>query len=167
MGKLPEWITKLQNVVRIGIRWSKLKDDPLNALQNLHTLQELHITYDAYYGEKLHFKEGAFPNLKVLILCALSQLRSLVIEEGALSNLEEFDIGPSPQLKELSSGFQHLRHLKKIYICEMPANSLMFQDFQSLQSTGATIWFIQRIDGKLVRFKIQRVMEVLKSIQGK
>ncbi|PON31786.1 LRR domain containing protein, partial [Parasponia andersonii] len=134
----------------------KLEDDPLKALKNLPNLLKLGICFDAYCGEKLQFEEGAFPKLKVLRLRSLSKLRLLVVEEGALCNLEEFYIGPSPQLKELSSGFQYLRNLKKVSFWEMPTNFLMFQNFQSLQSSAANTRFYYRIDEDFT--KVQEIM---------
>lgn len=134
LRKFPEWITELQNLTRIRLKWSKLVDDPLKGLQNLPNLLELGIYHDAYYGEKMHFEQGAFPKLKVLNLCDLSKLNSIVIEEGALCNLEKFAIGPCPQLKEVPSGFQHLRKLERLLFVQIPAQILMFENFQSVQN---------------------------------
>ncbi|POO02844.1 NB-ARC domain, LRR domain containing protein [Trema orientale] len=156
LRKLPKWITRLENLVRINIYFSNLEDDPLKALKNLPNLLKLGICFDAYLGEKLHFEERAFPKLKVLRLRSLSKLRLLVVEEGALFNLEEFYIGPSPQLKELSSGFQYLRNLKKVSFWEMPTNFLMFQNFQSLPSSAANVRFYYRIDEDFT--KVQEIM---------
>ncbi|PON53702.1 NB-ARC domain, LRR domain containing protein, partial [Parasponia andersonii] len=122
LEKFPEWITKLQNLVRIRIHWSKLEDDLLKILQNLHiNLLELAISSDAYIGEKLHFEKGAraFAKLKVLRLTSLTELKSLVIEEGALPLVSELEIGPSPQLKEVPSGIQHLKSLELLSFYDM------------------------------------------------
>ncbi|PON60226.1 NB-ARC domain, LRR domain containing protein [Trema orientale] len=164
---VPGWITKLRNLVEMSFRWSKLEDDPLEALQNLHNLLKLKIDNDAYYGEQLRFKEGAFPKLKALSLCSLSNLHLLVIEEGALSNLEVFEMGPCPQLQELPSGFQHLRNLKEFSLCEMPISFLMSQNFESLQTETAHIRLVHKIHGKLWFFRLDWIMEILKSTPGK
>ena len=128
---------------------------------------KLKISDDAYYGEKLHFEEGAFPKLKLLRLCRLSKLCFSVIEEGALCYLGEFDIGPCPQLKELSFGFQHLRNLKQVYIREMPTKFFMFQNFQSLQSTGANVRLFLSIHGKRWWPRLEEVTEILENMEGK
>ncbi|GMN71155.1 hypothetical protein TIFTF001_052628, partial [Ficus carica] len=49
LQKFPQWISELQNLIRIRISWSKLEDNLLKALQNLHNLLELGIHHDAYY----------------------------------------------------------------------------------------------------------------------
>ncbi|PON38691.1 NB-ARC domain, LRR domain containing protein [Parasponia andersonii] len=166
LRKLPEWIVRLENLVRLDIAYSKLQNDPLKALKNLPNLLELGISYDAYYGEKLRFEEGAFTKLKVLSLSSLSKLRLLVIEEGALCGLEVFEIGPSLQLKELSSGFQHVRNLKQVHFWEMQTDFMMLQNFQSLQSTTANIRFNYVIDGKLWGYRLEDVITVLEIMRG-
>ncbi|GMN54328.1 hypothetical protein TIFTF001_023445 [Ficus carica] len=134
LKKLPEWIPKLQNIVRIEFFLSKLGDDPLRDLQHLPNLLELLLLNDAYIGEKLHFEEGGFPKLKLLQLHYLTKLKSLVIEDGALCNLEELCIGPCPQLMEVPSGFQHLRNLKLVRFLGMPTHFMFFENFQCLQT---------------------------------
>ncbi|GMN69448.1 hypothetical protein TIFTF001_038498 [Ficus carica] len=165
LGKLPEWIIELQNLIRINIAWSKLEDDPVKALQNLPNLLELVISGDAYYGEKMHFEQGAFPKLKVLHLRDLSKLNSMVIEEGALCNLESFEIGPCPQLKEVPSGFQHLRNLERLLFVKMPAHFLMFQNFQSVQ-TIPQVGFIFFLSGEWYRLALKDISKLQSYIQA-
>ncbi|PON37342.1 LRR domain containing protein [Parasponia andersonii] len=81
LRKLPKWITRLENLVRIRLYWSKLEDDPLKVLETLPNLLEIALSSDAYDVEELKFEEGAFPRLKVLKICSLRTLRLLVIEE--------------------------------------------------------------------------------------
>ena len=50
----------------------------------------------------------------------LNALHSLLIDEGALHLLENFVIGPNPQLKEVPSGIQQLRSLKELKFLGMP-----------------------------------------------
>ncbi|PON60228.1 NB-ARC domain, LRR domain containing protein [Trema orientale] len=164
---LPEWITKLQNLVEVSIRWSKLEEDPMEALQKLRNLLKLGIDNDAYNGDKLHFKEGAFPKLKELSLCTLSKLQLVVIEEGALRNLEVFAVGPCPQLQELPSGFKHLRNIKEFSLNEMPMNFLMSQNFESLQTETDHIWLSHKIRGNSWALRLDWIMETLKSTPGK
>ena len=50
----------------------------------------------------------------------LNALHSLSIDERALPLLENFVIGPNPQLKEVPSGIQQLRSLKELKFLGMP-----------------------------------------------
>ncbi|XP_060675264.1 disease resistance protein RPM1-like [Ziziphus jujuba] len=113
--KLPEWIKKLQNLTAIFFNWSKLEDDSIQNLKNLPNLLVFWIQRDAYVGDELQFEKGMFTKLKELDLTYLSGLERVEIEEGSLVNLESLEIGPSPQLKEVPSGIQHLKNLQ--YLC--------------------------------------------------
>ncbi|XP_024018526.1 disease resistance protein RPM1 [Morus notabilis] len=76
--------------------------------------------YCKIFGEQLHFEEGVFPKLKVLGLNGLKGLSSLIIEEGALRDLEKLYFGTSPQMKEVPTGIKHLKNLKSLYFLHMP-----------------------------------------------
>ncbi|GMN59915.1 hypothetical protein TIFTF001_029008 [Ficus carica] len=158
LRKLPDWIPKLQNLVRIRIRWSKLEENPLKSLQNLPNLLELGICQDAYCGKELHFEKDGFPQLKVLSLYDISSLNSLAIAKGALRNLENFNIGNCPQLEEVPSGFQHLRNLKDVLFFDMPIHFLIFQNFECLQCISL-VRFVYNIDGRDESFTLPWVMK--------
>ncbi|PON37336.1 NB-ARC domain, LRR domain containing protein [Parasponia andersonii] len=162
---LPEWIKGLQNLVKIQIVWTKLEDDPLKALQNLHNLSELGLFCDAYLGEVMHFEQGAFPKLKMLWFCYLSRLRSLVVEEGALCHVEDIYIGPCPQLNEVPPGFQHLRNLKVVSFSQMPAKFLMFQNFWSLRKVPDVRFFCE-FQGQIYFLLFKTVLHVQIYIRG-
>ena len=122
LEKLPVWISKFHLVI-IEIFWSRLNDDPLEVIQNLPSLLVLRISCQAYNGEQLHFKIGGFLKLKELYLHHLNILHSLMIDEGALSLLENLSIGPCLKLKEVPSGIQRLRNLKMLEFFDSPKNS--------------------------------------------
>ena len=141
LEKLPNWIQKLQHLVRLRISWSRLNEDPLKALQNLPNLLELTISDHAYNGGQLHFKIGGFPKLKILNLQHLNALHSLMIDEGALPLLEILYIGPSRQLKEVSSRKQHLRNLEKLIFIDMPKE---FDESLDLEQ-GPCYWIVKHV----------------------
>ncbi|XP_031270452.1 disease resistance protein RPM1-like [Pistacia vera] len=111
MKKLPDWIFKLEYIVRIGLELSGLTDDPLKVLQTLPNLLEL-MLWDTCHDEQLHFKEDWFPKLKILDLIDLKGVESMIIDKGAMPNLEDLRIGPCPRLKEIPIGIEHLRNLR-------------------------------------------------------
>ncbi|KAF4358034.1 hypothetical protein F8388_008542 [Cannabis sativa] len=166
LRKLPNWITKLNNIVKIHLQWSKLEVDPLNVLQSLYNLLELRILLDAYCGEKLQFEQGGFPNLKKLALFSLSKLSLIVIEEEALSNLETLEILYCPQLKEVSCGFQELTKLKNVYLMELPTTFMVFQNFNIFQSAGAHIRHYYRVDGEWQLCPLLLLTPIFDSIRG-
>ena len=73
----------------------------------------------AYNGKILHFKEKWFPKLNNLKIVELAQLDSLVVEEGALPNIQELNLICCLELKELPQGVEHLISLQKLYLEEM------------------------------------------------
>ncbi|CAL5347946.1 unnamed protein product [Camellia sinensis] len=80
LEKLPDWIPKLQNLVKLSLLHSGLTNDPLKALQVLPSLEHLHL-WKACDGKQLYFEVGSFQKLKQLDLLELEGLNSVIIEE--------------------------------------------------------------------------------------
>ncbi|KAJ6800073.1 disease resistance protein RPM1-like [Iris pallida] len=87
---LPHWISSLNNLVRMRLRWSRLKEGSLGPLQSLPNLVELTLIH-AYDGFKLHCQRGGFKKLQILDLEQLMNLK-FVIVEGAMPNLRKMYI---------------------------------------------------------------------------
>ena len=140
LEKLPDWIPKLKSIVRIGLTWSRLMDDPLKYLQGLHNLMDLGF-YDGYGGEQLHIGGGGFQKLKFLGFRNLRGLNRLIIDEDALPLIEKLEIGPCPQLKKVPFGIHHLKSLKDLQFEEMPKEFVL-----SLQpNEGPDFWKVKHI----------------------
>lgn len=138
--KFPDWISSLQYLSMLCLSISRLDDDPLKYLCGLPNLVSLWL-YRAYDGDKLHFEEGGFRKLKLLVLRELHELKELEIDEGALPHLEEFRIGPSPLLNEVPVGIQHLGNLKVLVIYCMPSEFVL-----SMQPDGGSEhWKIEHV----------------------
>ncbi|XP_057512833.1 disease resistance protein RPM1-like [Actinidia eriantha] len=148
LEKLPVWISKLENLVKIHLRWSRLTEDPLKLLQALPSLLDLGLI-GGYDGEVLHFKEGGFQKLKVLELQYLNALNTVIIDNGALTNLQELEIGRTPQLKEVPSGIQHLRKLTNLTFYDVT------DEFEStmLPDKGQDYKVVEHVPTVLFRFK--------------
>jgi disease resistance protein RPM1 len=112
LSKLPEWILQLQNLVKLKLEWSYLRDDPVKFLENMQNLLSLSIRYQVYYGESLHFHNGGFQNLKELEIGGLPYLNSIVIDKGALKSLKKLEISNMPKLETVPAGIQHLEKLE-------------------------------------------------------
>ncbi|XP_065631284.1 disease resistance protein RPM1-like [Quercus suber] len=152
LAKLPDWISELQHLVSLQIYWTRLSDDPLKAFQNLPNLAELILEIKAYNGKQLHIGKGGFPKLKELRLIDLSELNSVNIEKEAFPLLEKLHIGGCPQLKEVSSGFQHLGNLKELNIVDMP---IEFEKSLDLEQ-GSHYWIIQHVPSILLHHKVHK-----------
>uniref|UniRef100_F6HA34 Disease resistance protein RPM1 n=1 Tax=Vitis vinifera TaxID=29760 RepID=F6HA34_VITVI len=113
LSKLPEWLPTLRSLVRVCLRRSGLSYDPVEVLQALPNLLEVEL-HTAYDGECLCFSELGFQKLKRLRLRGMKGLKTLKIHDGALPLLEHLEIGPSPQLEEVSPGIRLLKTLTSI-----------------------------------------------------
>ncbi|KAL5549527.1 hypothetical protein UlMin_004758 [Ulmus minor] len=119
LQKLPDWVSKLQNLSTLGLNDSRLADDPLKYLKNLPSLVYLWLS-TAYEGEQLHFGQGGFQKLKLLQLDQLDGLKEMKISRGTLPLLEELSISSCSQLKMTASNLRGLKSLKLVEISEMP-----------------------------------------------
>ncbi|XP_027341302.1 disease resistance protein RPM1-like [Abrus precatorius] len=119
--KLPEWIPKLEYLVKLRLGLSMLEEDPLDSLKDLPNLLRLNLWDNAYVGESLHFKKEGFPKLKELDLTRLNTLNSISIAKGALLGLEHFRFKDNPQLKVVPHDLKHLENLKFLGFADMPA----------------------------------------------
>lgn len=147
---LPSWISSLQNLSMLCLSLSRLIDEPLRYFCSLPNLVSLWL-YQAYDGDKLHFEEGAFKKLKLLVLRELHGLKVLEIDEGALPLLEELRIGPSPLLKEVPFGIQHLRNLKVLANYSMPSEFVL-----SMQPDGGSDYRkVEHVPSVLFWYRVQ------------
>ncbi|KAM1368447.1 hypothetical protein PS1_001776 [Malus domestica] len=150
LEQLPGWISNLQHLVRITIFRSRLRDSPLKALQNLPNLLVLVLAINAYDGVHLHFEEGGFQKLTVLGLREMEGLNSLIIDDGVMPLLQEFRIGPSPQLKEVPSGIHHLLNLTYLDFYDMPKELARQMD----PKYGQHYWIVEHIQNVRFRYKV-------------
>ncbi|PON78355.1 NB-ARC domain, LRR domain containing protein [Parasponia andersonii] len=110
LEKLPRWISELQNLRGLSLKFSKLIDEPINYLKGLPNLETLQLLNHAYEGEQLQFEEGSFQKLQTLFLFGLVRLRVVKIDRGALPLLEQLNI-VGCLLLEVPS-IQHLTNMK-------------------------------------------------------
>ncbi|XP_068329490.1 disease resistance protein RPM1-like [Pyrus communis] len=141
LEQLPSWISNLQHLVRVVIYWSRLRDSPLKALQNLPNLLDLRLGQMGYDGVQLHFEEGGFQKLRKLQLEEMEGLNSLIIDNGVMPLLQKFLIGPCPQLKEVPSGIHHLRHLRDLVFDDMTKEFARQMD----PNNGPHYWIVKHI----------------------
>nr|DAD39754.1 TPA_asm: hypothetical protein HUJ06_014077 [Nelumbo nucifera] len=118
LERMPRWISELQNLVRIRLKWSKLSDDPTEALQDLPTLLDLQLL-DAYTGSELLFSEGKFKKLKILEFNQLRNLRKVMMDNGTLPQLQKLIIRSCPLLTAVPIGIDNLTQLEELYLHDM------------------------------------------------
>ncbi|KAJ1441245.1 Virus X resistance protein-like, coiled-coil domain [Sesbania bispinosa] len=147
LQKFPSWISKLPNLIRLYLKWSGLKEDPLHYLQDLSKLLHLEL-YDTYAGEKLHFKNGWLRSLKVLSIESMPKLKTIKIDKGALHDLGKLKIGKCHEMVQVPSDVKNLMNLKKLYLYDMP-EQFVKGDFRHV---GRTVLVLCSKDDHFVDF---------------
>jgi disease resistance protein RPM1 len=140
LEKFPQWIKSCKNLVRVFLKWSRLKDDPLVYLQELPNLRHLEFL-QAYVGETLQFNAKGFPSLKVLGLDDLEGLKYMVIEDEAMQGLKKLVIQQCGSFKNVPLGIEHLTKLKAIELFDMPKELIM----ALRPNGGGDYWRVQKV----------------------
>lgn len=129
---LPKWLPTLDSLVKMHLRWSRLKQDPLPFLQSLPNLVhlELQVVYD---WKVLSFKSKGFKKLKWLGLDDFVELRHIEMEEGAMPSLVQLIIQRCKSLQHVPSGIQHLSKLRVLEFLDVHEELVqkLKQDIQS------------------------------------
>ncbi|OMP11504.1 Disease resistance protein [Corchorus capsularis] len=119
LEQLPEWIPRLQSLVIVYLKWSRLEDNPLVSLQNLSNLVHLELL-QVTTGDTLSFKAGGFRKLKVLGIDKFDELKCIEMEKDALPVLEKLSILRCKSLETVPLGIEHLTMLKVLEFFDMP-----------------------------------------------
>ncbi|XP_040366513.1 disease resistance protein RPM1 isoform X2 [Rosa chinensis] len=116
---LPHWIPSLHSLVKLYLKWSRLRDDPLAFLQYLPNLVHLELC-QVFEGDTLCFGAGGFKKLKHLCLDKSDELRCIEMEVGTMPCIENLIIRRCKSLEKVPSGIEHLIKLKLLKFFDMP-----------------------------------------------
>ncbi|CAL5079086.1 unnamed protein product [Urochloa decumbens] len=117
LGKLPEWIAGLQNLVKLKLRRTRLTDvdgtvQVLGKLPNLAIIRLLTWSFRAEEPRCFTSRQEAFPSLTVLELKLGNGIRSVEFEQGTAPRLELLCSNDSISF----SGLSFLQSLKEVLI---------------------------------------------------
>ncbi|XP_044466361.1 disease resistance protein RPM1-like [Mangifera indica] len=119
LESFPHWISYVHSLVKVYLRFCRLKEDPLVFLQNLPNLIHLELL-QVYDGDTLCFMAGGFKKLKQLGLDKFDELRFVEIQKGAMSCIEKLSIQRCKSLEKVPLGIEHLNELKLLEFFDMP-----------------------------------------------
>ncbi|XP_010905786.1 disease resistance RPP8-like protein 3 [Elaeis guineensis] len=119
MDKLLDLVSSLKSITYLYLWDSKLKEDPLQALQSLSNLVLLSL-YNAYDGKHLRCNATGFQKLQKLSVLSLTELEKWEIEIGAMPYLGELFVGYCPKLKEPPEKLSRFFFLEVVQVAEMP-----------------------------------------------
>ncbi|XP_006655728.1 putative disease resistance RPP13-like protein 3 [Oryza brachyantha] len=133
MSVLPESFRDLKQLRKIYLYESKLDGRAIEILGRLPNLMLLALESDAYVGKKLPLKEKEFPNLKVLCIWHMAELRGIRFEKGASPLMERIEMSWC-ELKSGIVGIKHLEQLKEISLefrCKVAALHLLEEEVKA------------------------------------
>ncbi|KAI4312711.1 hypothetical protein MLD38_037511 [Melastoma candidum] len=102
-----------KNLRVLTLSLSEMKFDPMKYLRELSDLVALRLFGNSYTGEYMVCKKGAFLSLQVLKLWKLENLKTLCINEGTMSTLQELDMRDCTKVRKIT-GIKKMSELKKI-----------------------------------------------------
>ncbi|KAI6688667.1 hypothetical protein NL676_025495 [Syzygium grande] len=107
LQKLPKWVSSLQSLIKVGLKWSRLNINPLQALQDLPNLMDLNMV-DAFTGQTLEFKANTFRKLSIVDL-----------QVNAMPALEKLTFRKCEKLDTLPFGINRLTNLQELLLYGM------------------------------------------------
>ncbi|XP_009346318.2 disease resistance protein RPM1-like [Pyrus x bretschneideri] len=116
---LPHWIPSLHSLVRLYLKGSRLRDNPLVFIQYLPNLVHLELS-QVFEGDTLCFGAGGFKKLKHLGIDEFEELRCIEVQVGAMPSLQKLSIQRCKSLEKVPSGIEHLKKLKVLEFFDMP-----------------------------------------------
>lgn len=114
LERVPSWFHTLQNLTYLGLRGSQLQEKAIGYIQELPKLVWLSF-YNAYMGPRLCFAEG-FQNLKIMDIVQMQHLTEVVIEDGAMTELQKLYIRACRGLESVPKGIENLANLQELHL---------------------------------------------------
>ncbi|MCD7460172.1 hypothetical protein HAX54_042981 [Datura stramonium] len=140
---IPPFISSLNSLVRVYLRWSRLDTNPLLVFQDLPSLVQLHLE-NAYIGDELVFQVGSFKLLKKLTIESLENLKLVKVEDGALPCLQKLLFRKCNSMKELPLDLVNLLTLKVLEAYDM-SNEFVRDGKDKKKAKHWSVYHIHRI----------------------
>ncbi|XP_057765393.1 disease resistance protein RPM1-like [Salvia miltiorrhiza] len=118
LERMPRWIGKLDNLLKIGLMWSQLSESPLDTLKRLPYLTEL-VLLDSFTGEDLIFEASGFQKLKNLVVEDFANLNMIKIENKAMPGLKQLTLGRCPNIVTMVLGVESLSKVEELTLYDM------------------------------------------------
>ncbi|KAI3957600.1 hypothetical protein MKW92_027764 [Papaver armeniacum] len=110
------------NLSKLILSGSNLEKDPMETLQHLPNLKLLELLSYSFEGEEMVCSTKGFPQLQVLHLHYMVQLKKWTIDQGGMPCLKELALTGLEELSMLPEGLRFITTLKKLTIgSDMPA----------------------------------------------
>ncbi|EEE68347.1 hypothetical protein OsJ_26647 [Oryza sativa Japonica Group] len=121
-----------RNLYELRLYWSQLEQDPLPSLSLLLNLTDLRLT-NTYIGERLVFLSEWFPNLRILFLRDMRNLKWLVVQKDAMKKLQRLTLVNLKNMRDVPLGIQFLMPLKYLGFLEITKEFLELLQSSSIK----------------------------------
>lgn len=121
-----------RNLYELRLYWSQLEQDPLPSLSLLLNLTDLRLT-NTYIGERLVFLSQWFPNLRILFLRDMPNLKWLVVQKDAMKKLQRLTLVNLKNMRDVPLGIQFLMPLKYLGFLEITKEFLELLQSSSIK----------------------------------
>ncbi|XP_057765395.1 disease resistance protein RPM1-like [Salvia miltiorrhiza] len=118
LKRMPRWIGRLDNLLKIVLKWSQLSESPLKTLKRLPNLMDLQLV-DSFTGEDLIFKASGFQKLKNLVIEDFAHLHMIKIENGAMPGLKQLSLRRCPHIVTMVLGVESLSKVEELTLYDM------------------------------------------------
>lgn len=114
LSLLPRWITSLNDLTKLKLLGTNLKQEQVDILGGLRNVAFLGLWEKSYQGELLSFSSGKFPKLKFLDIDGLENIEKVTIEKGAMSELEKLWVNNCTSLSNSIDGLSGVPSLENL-----------------------------------------------------
>ncbi|XP_073046802.1 putative inactive disease susceptibility protein LOV1 [Primulina eburnea] len=120
INKLPEHGLFTRSLVKLTLRNSMLKENPMATLEKLPNLHSLSLRKNAVETNELHCTSQGFPQLRILEIQGQRSVENWTVEEGAMPKLRSLKIDECVNLKMVPEGIRYIATLRELVIANMP-----------------------------------------------
>nr|UBY07315.1 NBS-LRR disease resistance protein [Dasypyrum villosum] len=114
LGNLPSWMDRLNDLAKVKLIQTQLKQVDIEVLGKLPNLTLLALWEESFSEKTLCFGEGTFPKLKVLYIEGMENIESIQIKDGALPVLEKLEVMRCINLDDSKEGLSLVLVLKNL-----------------------------------------------------
>uniref|UniRef100_A0A0E0REY3 Rx N-terminal domain-containing protein n=1 Tax=Oryza rufipogon TaxID=4529 RepID=A0A0E0REY3_ORYRU len=111
LDELPVWIKSLNDLTKVKLIGTQLKQDDIHRLKDLRNLASLGLWEKSYKEKSLIFNDGTFRKLIFLDIDGLEIIETVNIEKGAMPELQQLWVNRCQKLSDDDNGLSGVLHL--------------------------------------------------------
>lgn len=114
LGKLPGWMDRLNDLAKVKLIQTQLKQVDIEVLGKLRNLTLLALWEESFVEKMVCFGKGTFPKLKLLYIEGMENIETIQIKDGALHVLEKLEVKKCINLDDSKEGLSEVPFLRNL-----------------------------------------------------